>query len=605
MCPLFHGKIISDSPPAKRLPLALFFAITSLGILSILFVEFIPEMVVQGKFSPLARALNILGGIGFIIAASFFMVRYRFSSARSDYLFAIHCSLFGAAGVLFELSQLWDAAWWWYLLRLMAYSAGLVLAISSYRDTEMKLQQSEIIVSNSTDMIALLDIDYTYLAANSAYLKTMKKTYDQIIGKKAVSVFGEEFFNKVIKPNADSCLGGEEVNYQAWFDFPTPSKVYMDISYYPHFGIDKEIKGFVVRGKDITEHKRAEEKIKTLSRFPDENPQPVLRVSEQGELLYANKSSLQLLQTWNIDMGQTVPASWHSFITEVISSQSNKAVEIIVKDRHYLMMLAYIEGFNYVNIYGAAITESKHSDKLLKFYTEELERSNKDLEEFAYLASHDLQEPLRKITTFGDLLIDTSLSMDKKGKDYVLRMQKAAKRMRNFIEALLEYSKISKTQKQNEMVDLNLIVANILEDFEGQISKYNGTIHVESLPTLEGDLSQFQILFQNLISNSLKYQREGIAPVLNLTSSYSSEMGKWTIEVADNGIGMEEKYFKKIFKPFERLHSQSTFEGTGIGLAICKKIVQRHHGSIMVTSELQKGTTFKVSLPKKQPTLPT
>jgi len=304
-------------------------------------------------------------------------------------------------------------------------------------------------------------------------------------------------------------------------------------------------------------------------------------------------------------MGQTVPASWHSFITEVISSQSNKAVEIIVKDRHYLMMLAYIEGFNYVNIYGADITESKHSDKLLKFYTEELERSNKDLEEFAYLASHDLQEPLRKITTFGDLLIDTSLSMDKKGKDYVLRMQKAAKRMRNFIEALLEYSKISKTQKQNEMVDLNLIVANILEDFEGQISKYNGTIHVESLPTLEGGLSQFQILFQNLISNSLKYQREGIAPVLNLTSSYSSEMGKWTIEVADNGIGMEEKYFKKIFKPFERLHSQSTFEGTGIGLAICKKIVQRHHGSIMVTSELQKGTTFKVSLPKKQPTLPT
>ena len=114
----------------------------------------------QGKFSPLARALNILGRIGFLIAASFFMVHYQASSARSDYLFAIHCSLFGAAGILFELSQLWDAPWWWHLLRLMAYSAGLVLAVSSYRNTVIKLQQSEI-------------IDYAYLAANPAYRKIM------------------------------------------------------------------------------------------------------------------------------------------------------------------------------------------------------------------------------------------------------------------------------------------------------------------------------------------------------------------------------------------------------------------------------------------------
>ncbi|MEE3346699.1 MAG: hypothetical protein VX186_00930 [Nitrospinota bacterium] len=152
---------ISDSPPVKCLPLTLIFGITALGILSILFGEFIPEIVVQGKFSPLARALNILGRIGFLIAASFFMVHYQASSARSDYLFAIHCSLFGAAGILFELSQLWDAAWWcWHLLRLMAYSGGLVLAVSSYRNTEIKLQQSEI-------------IDYAYLAANPAYLKIM------------------------------------------------------------------------------------------------------------------------------------------------------------------------------------------------------------------------------------------------------------------------------------------------------------------------------------------------------------------------------------------------------------------------------------------------
>ncbi|MEE3346697.1 MAG: ATP-binding protein [Nitrospinota bacterium] len=154
-------------------------------------------------------------------------------------------------------------------------------------------------------------------------------------------------------------------------------------------------------------------------------------------------------------------------------------------------------------------------------------------------------------------------------------------------------------------MDLGLIVSAVKEEFERKIKECNGTIHVGNLPTLEGNHSQLQVLFQNMISNSLKYHQHDVAPVVNLTSSYSKETETWSIEVADNGIRIEEKYFERIFKPFERLHGRNAYEGTGIGLAICKKIVQRHHGSIQVSSVPEKGTTFKIFLPQKQPTIPT
>ena len=154
-------------------------------------------------------------------------------------------------------------------------------------------------------------------------------------------------------------------------------------------------------------------------------------------------------------------------------------------------------------------------------------------------------------------------------------------------------------------MDLGLIVSAVKEDFERKIKECNGTIHVGNLPTLEGNYSQLQVLFQNMISNSLKYHQHYVAPVVNLTSSCFKETKTWSIEVADNGIGIEEKYFERIFKPFERLHGRNAYEGTGIGLAICKKIVQRHHGSIQVSSVPEKGTTFKIFLPQKQPTIPT
>ncbi len=593
---------------SKSLPMNIFWGITTLGVYSIIFPESLPEMVTQGKFSPLARALNILGGIGFIMAACFFTRNFKINKERQDYLFAIHCFLFGAAGVLFELSHLWDAAWWWHLLRLMAYSAGLVLAIAAYRITYKKLQESEAqlrgIFNNSPSVIYLKDLQSRFLLVNKEFEKLVNLKNDDIKNKTAMDIFPEDIGRLHIENDKKVIQAEHPLESEEEAPHGDGYHQYLSVKFPIKDSAGKTI-GICGISNDITERKKAEEKIKALSKFPDENPEPILRISSCGELLYANRASLTLLESWNVDVGQNVPLQWNKLVNEVISSMSNKAVEVMVNQQHYLMMIAYIEDGNYVNIYGANITESKHSNKRLKFYTDELERSNKDLEDFAYLASHDLQEPLRKIIMFGDRLICKSTKMDEIETDHVIRMQKAAERMKTFIEALLKYSKFSKVKKQNEIVDLELIVNVVKENIERQIRKCNATIHMKNLPTLEGDSNQLQVLFQNLISNSLKYCEESVSPIIHITGNQCGQTGVWHIELSDNGIGIEEKYFERIFKPFERLHGRHVFEGTGIGLAICKKIVERHHGSILLSSIPDKGTTFKISLPQKQPTLPT
>lgn len=245
------------------------------------------------------------------------------------------------------------------------------------------------------------------------------------------------------------------------------------------------------------------------------------------------------------------------------------------------------------------ITQQKNSESKLHFYADQLKRSNQDLEEFAFLASHDLQEPLRKIITFGDRMREKDVSLNEEASDYLSRMQKSAWRMSNYIRDLLEYSRAAQQPKNYERVSLKKIVTQVIEDLDDQIKMGSATIHLQELPTLEVDPVQFPNAIQNLISNSLKYHREGVSPVINITSSFCYTTKTCQIKVSDNGIGIEEKYFRKIFKPFERLHGRSTFEGSGIGLAICEKIIRRHNGEVTVQKNQPHGTTFTITLPIK------
>jgi len=231
----------------------------------------------------------------------------------------------------------------------------------------------------------------------------------------------------------------------------------------------------------------------------------------------------------------------------------------------------------------------------------ELRRSNQELQDFAYVASHDLQEPLRKIQAFGNLLEEEYGETLGGGRSYIQRMRNAASRMRVLIDDLLTFSRVTTRALPFSPVDLATIMRDVLDDLEPRLKSTHGTIEVGELPTVEADPRQMYQMFQNLLSNALKFHRPGIPPIVKVTVSNqtNTETGEayYLIQIEDNGIGFEEKYLDRIFTVFQRLHGKDEYEGTGIGLAVVRKIVERHGGTVTARSSVGQGATFLVTLP--------
>lgn len=249
------------------------------------------------------------------------------------------------------------------------------------------------------------------------------------------------------------------------------------------------------------------------------------------------------------------------------------------------------------------ISERKKMEEKIMDYMKRLEKSNLELQSFASVASHDLQEPLRKIQTFGNLLESKYvLRLDEDGSDYVRRMVNAANRMQSLIKCLLFYSKITTAGLPFTPVNLSEVVKEVLADLEVLLQKTGARVDVGELPIVDADAAQMGQLFQNLIGNSLKFGagREGLVVKIR-SETTRGRKSSVRITVKDNGIGFDMKYADRIFQPFERLHGRSAFEGVGMGLAICHKIVERHQGSIEAGSAPGEGATFVVTLPMTQP----
>ena len=240
----------------------------------------------------------------------------------------------------------------------------------------------------------------------------------------------------------------------------------------------------------------------------------------------------------------------------------------------------------------------------------QLETSNEELERFAFVASHDLQEPLRKIQSFSNLITDRYSNLfDGDSLLFMGKISSSAERMSKLIKDLLNFSRISNHQEAFQAVPLGDIVQRILDDQELRIKGLNVQVEVGTLPTVQAVTSQMDHLFNNLISNALKFTRPGVQPLLRIQArpvdgqgygELHSDRPYFEIVVEDNGIGFDEKYIDHIFKVFQRLHGKSAFEGTGIGLAICKRIVMSHHGYITAHSQPNEGATFIVILPESQ-----
>ena len=257
-----------------------------------------------------------------------------------------------------------------------------------------------------------------------------------------------------------------------------------------------------------------------------------------------------------------------------------------------------IEGYVFV---ATDLTERIRAEQKLNQYAKELERSNKELEDFAFIASHDLQEPIRKIAVFGERLKESSANkLEEKELSYLGRMESAALRMQVFIEDLLCYARVTTKARAFQKIDLSRVVNEVISVFELKLEHLNAVVDVGDLPSLEADRTQMHQLFQNLFSNALKFRRQ--EETLNIKiSSKKLENGQFEIHVKDNGIGFDEKYLDKIFKPFERLHGRSAYEGSGMGLALCRKIAQWHGGSLLAKSREGQGAVFIVTLPEYFP----
>ncbi|WP_062067109.1 sensor histidine kinase [Cellvibrio sp. OA-2007] len=246
--------------------------------------------------------------------------------------------------------------------------------------------------------------------------------------------------------------------------------------------------------------------------------------------------------------------------------------------------------------------------QVLLQYSEELQRSNRELEEFAFVASHDLQEPLRKIRAFGDRLQQKfSAELGECGADYVGRMQAASGRMSVLIDDLLSFSRVTTKQRPFEKIDLNKIMHEVMGDLDYAIEESGAQLHMDPLPTLDVDGSQIAQVFMNLISNSLKFHAPGARPIItvtceiNLASPLADDERLWCcLRFADQGIGFEVQYAERVFSLFQRLHGRDEYSGTGIGLALCKKIIERHGGTITAQSAPGEGAVFIIHLPMTQ-----
>ena len=506
-------------------------------------------------------------------------------------------------------------------------------------------------------------------------------------------------------------------------------------------------------------------KIEWLSRLPYESPHPILRISKEGELLYFNQASLELLKLSNSDPSIPLRPEWQKLARDAFEQNTMRTVEWEFPGHFFSITLSPVIEYNYINVYGFEITERKRAENYLldhnnifaslvtgkplqeildeltkkvekyskgllssilildrskkflvygsapslpteyikktkkvflgpkqgscgtaafqkrtivvedisldplwekyketplssglracwstpildpdgnvlgtfavyytqprkpslaemelvktsanfaalaiknhnvkddlKNYANELERSNNDLKDFAHIASHDLQEPLRKISIFSDRLLEAKSQLSEHHQDYLTRMGNAAQRMQEFIDDLLELSQVTSKGQSFKKVDLAEISRQVVGDLEARLMETHGKVTQGNLPSLDADPFQMRQLLQNLIENGLKYHKPGTPPIVHLVSQLNQN-GDWDISVKDNGIGLDEKFSERIFIPLERLHGRSTYEGTGIGLAICKKIVSRHGGSISVKSQPGEGSTFTCTLPKRQ-----
>ncbi len=383
-----------------------------------------------------------------------------------------------------------------------------------------------------------------------------------------------------------------------------------------------EIEGAVVTFQDVTEQKKQRDEINVLT----ERLQLATQAAEIGvwdwdvvhnhltwdDRMYALYGQLphshtMTYESWLATLHPKDYARAHGELQEALHSHTHfRANFRVIWPNH---SIHYIQAFAIINRThdGKAIrmtgvnwdiTNEKVNEEVLTQYIENLRRSNSELEQFAYVASHDLQEPLRKIRNFSELLSARAEGhLPQELEKFLTPIVSSATRMQALVQDLLAFSRIAREGPDVAPVDLHVLVEQVKSSLESTITESQATLIIDPLPTIEGNATQIEQLFQNLIANSLKYHGDR-APRITITATRHDTY--WQFAISDNGIGIDPQYADRIFVIFQRLHTKQAYDGTGIGLAICKKIVERHEGQIWVESTPNEGSTFFFTLPNSQ-----
>lgn len=358
--------------------------------------------------------------------------------------------------------------------------------------------------------------------------------------------------------------------------------------------------------QDITESKQAMEQMR---RFADRQARIFESITDAFYTLdndwrftYINRRSEELLHRKRQDLlGHNIWEVFPETIGSTLDDQYRHAVETgssVSFEFYYPALNEWLEISAYPSdeglaVYYRSIRERKDAQQKLEAAMAELERSNRELQDFAFVASHDLQEPLRKIQAFSDRLMTKSDQFGTREQDYLSRMQSAAGRMQQLIEDLLSYSRVTTRAKPMALCHTDDVLAGVLQDLDAAITREQARINLQPLPDVVGDATQLRQVFQNLLTNAIKFHAPDTPPEISVYAEDVNDSG-WTLVVQDQGIGFDPRYTQKLFHPFQRLHSREGYAGTGIGMAIVKKILDRHAAEITVTSAPGEGTTFRI-----------
>lgn len=354
---------------------------------------------------------------------------------------------------------------------------------------------------------------------------------------------------------------------------------------------------------EITERKKAIEEIEKLAKFPTENPNPVLRISKDGTVLYHNYASESLLEHWHHKEGKPLQDRWFQFVLDALKDDDIKTVETEISDKIISLTFAPIVEKGFVNVYGLDITERKRAEEELIKHRKHLEELVKErtteLEAFAYSVSHDLRGPLRAIIGFTRILMEDYVEkLDAEGKRLGGIIQQNTKKMGQLIDDLLAFSRAGRASMSFSEIDMKEMANAIYHEATNAEVRKRITFTIADLSKAEGDTNMMRQVWMNFISNAIKFSAHRKQAVISV--SCQEEENKLIYYIKDNGAGFNMKYKDKLFGVFQRLHSEKEFEGTGVGLALVQRIIYRHNGEVWANGEVDNGAAFYFSLPKNR-----